>query len=193
MREVYKAASIAEHKRSLGFSDRVDNLALLEKISTSSTLFGPMASMISKDKYFLSSFEPNGILFMGYNSVSGNFTGNDYLLPISDFSTVTFKKSKLIAGRLLFNAEKMSITDTHGTTSDYIYSFYYAGTDWIKGTKDKVHEIAASYPKLAQKSDSSVGTNADSIQDLRELKALLDDGILTQEEFDAKKKQILNL
>ena len=30
-------------------------------------------------------------------------------------------------------------------------------------------------------------------EELRKLKSLLDDGILTQEEFDAKKKQLLNL
>lgn len=31
------------------------------------------------------------------------------------------------------------------------------------------------------------------VKQLRELKALLDDGIITQEDFDAKKKQLLNL
>lgn len=30
-------------------------------------------------------------------------------------------------------------------------------------------------------------------EELRKLKSLLDDGILTQEEFDAKKKQLLDL
>ena len=34
---------------------------------------------------------------------------------------------------------------------------------------------------------------APASQDLRELKSLLDDGIITQAEFDAKKKQILGL
>ena len=33
----------------------------------------------------------------------------------------------------------------------------------------------------------------DAINDLRKYKALLDEGILTQEEFDAKKKQLLSL
>ena len=31
------------------------------------------------------------------------------------------------------------------------------------------------------------------VKQLRELKSLLDDGIITQEDFDAKKKQLLNL
>ncbi len=34
---------------------------------------------------------------------------------------------------------------------------------------------------------------ADPVQAVRELKELLDEGILTQEEFDAKKKELLNL
>lgn len=36
-------------------------------------------------------------------------------------------------------------------------------------------------------------TTGDSLDDLRKYKELLDAGIITQEEFDAKKKQILNL
>ena len=35
--------------------------------------------------------------------------------------------------------------------------------------------------------------NTDSLQQLKQLKELLDSGIITQEEFDAKKKQILGL
>ena len=36
-------------------------------------------------------------------------------------------------------------------------------------------------------------TAGGSLDDLRKYKELLDEGIITQEEFDAKKKQILNL
>lgn len=46
--------------------------------------------------------------------------------------------------------------------------------------------------KNASKNSQPMSTN-DIDEELRKLKSLLDDGILTQEEFDAKKKQLLNL
>ena len=46
-----------------------------------------------------------------------------------------------------------------------------------------------------EKQSASVNLQAelDQIRVLKEYKALLDDGVLTQEEFEAKKKQLLNL
>ena len=44
------------------------------------------------------------------------------------------------------------------------------------------------------KSDNDESSGSKSIPDeIREYKALLDDGIITEEEFDAKKKQLLDL
>lgn len=43
------------------------------------------------------------------------------------------------------------------------------------------------------KSDSQDNDTVDPIQMIREYKKLLDEGILTQEEFDKKKAEILNL
>jgi membrane protease subunit (stomatin/prohibitin family) len=42
-------------------------------------------------------------------------------------------------------------------------------------------------------SDASPANKGTDFEQLKQLKALLDDGILTQEEFDLKKKQLLNL
>lgn len=57
--------------------------------------------------------------------------------------------------------------------------------------------------KLEQPSDSVYETNpvsddknktiAESAEEVKQLKALLDDGVITEEEFNSKKKQILNL
>ncbi|NCU38193.1 SHOCT domain-containing protein [Candidatus Saccharibacteria bacterium] len=49
---------------------------------------------------------------------------------------------------------------------------------------------AAQQPAPASVPNASSGTDIDQIKQLAELK---DQGILTQEEFDAKKKQILGL
>lgn len=44
-----------------------------------------------------------------------------------------------------------------------------------------------------QNEDNSVITKSSDAEELIKYKQLLDDGILTQDEFDAKKKQILGL
>lgn len=56
-------------------------------------------------------------------------------------------------------------------------------------------EVAAKIRKAleAYKSTPSASRQSDSIEELKRYKELLDTGIITQEEFEAKKKQILGL
>lgn len=54
----------------------------------------------------------------------------------------------------------------------------------------RLHKYIVEYPSSLNTSQEKSSTGAD---ELRKFKALLDDGIITQEEFDAKKKQILGL
>ncbi len=56
-------------------------------------------------------------------------------------------------------------------------------------SKKDTQQAPAQAPVTTPQSDS----NADMTKQLTDLKGLLDNGILTQEEFDAKKKQILAL
>ena len=51
---------------------------------------------------------------------------------------------------------------------------------------------AATHSEAPIQTEQSTGTNTITAQ-LTELKSLLDQGILTQEEFDAKKRQILDI
>lgn len=50
----------------------------------------------------------------------------------------------------------------------------------------QIKPIKTSQPTIAQKTDNR-------IEELTKLKDLLDAGVITQEEFDAKKKQILEM
>ncbi|KRM91464.1 SHOCT domain-containing protein [Liquorilactobacillus cacaonum] len=52
---------------------------------------------------------------------------------------------------------------------------------------------ATTKPPVNNTSESISSEKKSNLNDLRDLKKLLDDGIITNEEFDAKKKQILNL
>lgn len=56
----------------------------------------------------------------------------------------------------------------------------------------KIKDYIAHYAEKAQGAVAS-GTVVSVVEEIRGLKGLLDDGIITQEEFDAKKKQLLGL
>ncbi len=62
--------------------------------------------------------------------------------------------------------------------------------------RDAIYETVNGLLVFRQKSDGNVevpDTNKDSLDELTKLKKLLDNDVITQEEFDIKKKQILGL
>ena len=78
-------------------------------------------------------------------------------------------------------------------SNDNQCQFFFKDSD-----KSKVEEILSVIKKkILNESNKSKETNntgeTDDFNKLRELKALLDDGIITQKDFERKKKQILGL
>lgn len=63
--------------------------------------------------------------------------------------------------------------------------FNHATSVYYSGKKDK-ENIATQKPQLQNKSETS------KVEQLQELKNLLESGVLTQEEFDTEKQKILN-
>lgn len=61
-------------------------------------------------------------------------------------------------------------------------------SDTINDAKKGVSNIIG---KFGQKNNSA--QKSDSIEDIKKFKELLDIGVITQEEFDKKKKELLNL
>ena len=53
----------------------------------------------------------------------------------------------------------------------------------------KLEELISNPPASSNSSDETV----DPYDEIRKLKALLDDGIITEEDFNAKKKQLLGI
>ena len=54
--------------------------------------------------------------------------------------------------------------------------------------------MASKIQNAVRNFKNNISISSDTnLDDLRKLKSLLDDGIITQEEFNSKKKQILNL
>ena len=66
---------------------------------------------------------------------------------------------------------------------------YKDANEYAKGVFSVLYKAFTEYKEKGENNDSSVSA-ADEIV---KFKKLLDDGIISQEEFDAKKKQLLGL
>ena len=74
-------------------------------------------------------------------------------------------------------------------SSSGLISFYFVEE------RNKVHEAMSNLllERQSNKKHTVVDTKNDTADQLKKFKDLLDSGVITQEEFDAKKKQLLNL
>lgn len=194
---------IKNKKIKLGFSDSSDNLAFVESLSNLNWLSTELAALA--DKLYIISFEKNGLLFMGINKLY-QFTGNDKFISFTDFGAIEFKKQKWFKTRLILNGVKMTISnfESKGKSADYILYTMLVPAPWVKKDIQNIQNIASTYPSMFEKSQNTVQdtfdntqvnnkSSSDATDELRNLKSLLDDGIITQEDFDAKKKQLLGL
>ena len=62
-----------------------------------------------------------------------------------------------------------------------------------KDAAHQLHEYIANWEPASTAAAPQEGTVVSVVEEIRGLKQLLDEGILTQEEFDAKKKQLLGI
>lgn len=137
-------------------------------------------------------------------SVSTPIT-NEYLKKESGTLFITNKRMILQAGRKSFEIPMIKITNMHGYND--AFEVYTGGKCYRFGTTDP-HTIAdvitlmnSVYGKdnrtQAQKDfdDKEKAKKEKSIKskELRELKKLLDDGIITEADFESKKKQLLGI
>lgn len=136
-----------------------------------------------------------GLMFGGAGAVVGAVTAKDKIKETTVSNRagikVTFKDGTNIyipiftGNPLSANSSQRSIS--YGGSSDSV--------DKMLQEFEKIISYSSpSEPVLKDtpQKDNSVNSGSSSKQ-LREYKSLLDDGIITQDEFDAKKKQLLNL
>lgn len=88
-----------------------------------------------------------------------------------------------ISGCAVSGLAAMKLTITEGTTK-YEYNTVANSSVIVDAIKNKDSE-----PKNQSKPETS--TSTDPAEELRKYKKLLDDGIITQEDFDQKKKMLL--
>lgn len=85
-----------------------------------------------------------------------------------------------------------SAIDSVCTLGAVLFFFHYYHNIWLRQYYDEVDETDTISTESLTETDSSDEQSDDNkYQNLKDLKALLDAGILTQEEFDAQKKEIL--
>lgn len=194
MASALKLEDIAAKKVSLGYSGDTSRLAYVETSNKLEYLIGGWNALLNK--IYVISFEEDGLLFMGINMVN-QFTDNDKFIPLSDLGVISYKKSKFINGRLMFNGEKLVINSADGKSTEHIMYTFLAIAKWVKNDLPNVHAAINNYPTLKERMDAKntqpeiKSSSNSNLADLRELKSLLDDGIITQDDFDRKKADIL--
>lgn len=109
-------------------------------------------------------------------------------IPIKSITAIQIKEPRLTTGYIQFAYSGAS--ESKGGVLDAVKD--ENTITFLKKELDQAIELKNLLETL-QNEDNSVMTKSSDAEELIKYKQLLDDGILTQDEFDAKKKQILGL
>ena len=112
-------------------------------------------------------------------------------IPIDSLTNIQFKAAGLLNGYIQF-----SVAGEVGSKGGAFAAGYDENTVFFKKKNLKVAENIRAFleEKILHKSSSSpILQHLSSAEEIKKMKELLDIGIITQEEFDAKKKQLLGL
>lgn len=112
------------------------------------------------------------VLFLDHGLLYGSKATS---IPLDMINSVSYSKGLMLG----------SIAVTNGATTIQIENMQPYPAQKLAET---IKQAAAGFKKASAQSTSN-----NDLSQLRELKQLLDDGIITKEEFDAKKKQILGI
>jgi hypothetical protein len=129
---------------------------------------------------------PKGMLGLMAKGLKGTKT-----IPFTSITATQFKKSGLISGYIQFTLHggKESTGGALAAASDE-NSFMFAGQNELaEKVRDYIEERVQAV-KVHPATGSDAVSKADEI---RKYKALADDGIISMEEFEQKKKQLLGL
>lgn len=127
------------------------------------------------------------------NAVNQGLKG-DKTIPYSSISAVQLKKPGLTNGYIQFSV--MGGNESRGgvfaATQDE-NTVMFAGKKTTQEMEELKQIVEDKIRELHQPQQQSAAQPVSDLDQLKKLKELLDAGIVTQEEFDAKKAQILNL
>lgn len=139
------------------------------------------------------SITPKGFLGFASKGMAG-----ERKIFYKDISSVQFKPStKLLSGFIEFyfaghNTQKQGGGLFAGTNNDNRFTFHNKFLPDMVKINDYIQE-KINNPTQTQNTTTTQSQDNNAIEQIKQLKQLLDEGIITQEEFDAKKKQLLGL
>lgn len=130
-----------------------------------------------------------GVLAFAHQGLKGVKT-----IPISEIKSIQVKKSGMVQGYIQFGISG-SIENQGGyqaaNNDENTVTFFNASCNQIAlNIKSYIEDIIVNKPNSQNTIIQQSYSGAD---ELKKYKDLLDDGVISQEEFDAKKKQILGL
>lgn len=123
--------------------------------------------------------------------LTGNASNGEKSIYYTDCIGIQFKKSGFGIGYLqLETASSMMKDKKDNYFSENSFAFF-------KKSNEKMEEVAnyveQQIHKIKDQKNSPTIVTSSPAEELKKFKELLDSGIITQEEFDAKKKQLLGL
>lgn len=121
--------------------------------------------------------------------LSGNVSDGEKTIYYRDAIGVQFKKAGLQIGYLQIETASSQMNNRSSNFfNENSFTF-----DTYKVSNDEMQEVAEYVKQRVDQIKNSTGTVFSFADELKKFKELLDSGIISQEEFDAKKKQLLNL
>ena len=163
------------------FEARIKELGIKPNFLSKSVYIN-LAEMISNDESVIA-----------VSSCMGKSGAGGIAVTSDNFYSVVFNKTfsadkvviplSKISGCAVSGLAAMKLTITEGTTK-YEYNTVANSSVIVNAIKNKDSE-----PKNQSKPETS--TSTDPAEELRKYKKLLDDGIITQEDFDQKKRMLL--
>lgn len=119
------------------------------------------------------------IYFSTHNIFQGK---SDLCVDLKTLEDSAYEKNMIVS-------DKISVT----AQGKKHYFIVYGGNEWVSMIKDAAEKAKTAPPKVPVVANTPVEKQGDYTDELVRLKQLYDDGIITEEEFAIKKRQILGI
>lgn len=132
----------------------------------------------------------------GIRSFAIRGQNGDQTIPLTNIIGVDFKKAGVTAGQINFiTAAGNQTTGGLGALPGFAHGAYNKANNVVfrGGSNNKDMEKLKTFVENNMGPKESQAQATDTADEIAKFKKLLDDGTITQEEFDAKKKQLLGL
>ncbi|MCM3316692.1 DUF4429 domain-containing protein [Rummeliibacillus stabekisii] len=140
---------------------------------------------VSVDEHYVK-IQPKGFA----NFVNKGGSKGEKSIPIKSITAIQFKEPGMTTGYIQFAYSGSTETKGGSLSAVKDENSITFNKKELAQAKEFV-ELIESYRQI--ENTASIQPAASVADELKKFKELLDEGILTQEEFDAKKKQLLNI